>query len=136
MAIFNLRNMHFMMRKNYYMLHISHFGVCELREGEKENVFHFSYLSESSRNLKKNTPCSGPTADQSNAKLSGGMAWMCHSHHHSDKLPGLRRKEREGESENTAHIWLNSQRFTYLRRAFSPPYTSATHSANLHYPQP
>lgn len=45
--------MHFMMRKNYYMLHISHFGVCELREGEKENVFHFSYLSESSRNLKK-----------------------------------------------------------------------------------
>lgn len=53
MAILNLQNTHFMMRKNYCILHISHFRVCELREGEKENAFHFSYLSESSRNLKK-----------------------------------------------------------------------------------
>lgn len=44
MVILSLRDMHFMMRKNYCVLQTSHFGVCKLRQGEKENVLDFSYL--------------------------------------------------------------------------------------------
>lgn len=70
MVILHLWNMHFMMRKNYRVLQTSHFGVCELREGEKENILHFSYLFvRIIKKSEKNTLVSGPTTDQSNEQL-------------------------------------------------------------------
>lgn len=136
MVILNLRNMHFMMRKNYHVLQTSHFGVCKLREGEKENVLDFSYLFVRiiKKFEKKYTSVQAPPQINQMSSFVGGMVWMCHPPSFW-QAAGLRRK-REGELDNTAQIWLNSQRFTYLRWAVSPPHAPATHSANLHYLQP
>lgn len=122
-----------MMGKNDHMLHICRFwGMWTKKGREKGKYITFCYTLrlaicslESSGNLKKIHQCSGLIPHQSNRNLCGGMGQRYvspHSfpHRNSNLLPGLRRMEREGESENAAHIWLNNQRLIYLQMGLLP----------------
>lgn len=103
--------------RNYHVLQMYHSG------GTFYYTLQISYLF--IRLIKKLDNIyqrSGPTPDQSNLNLCGGMGrYMSLSpHHDSAEPPKLRRKETEGKFRNATHIWLNNERLIYLRVGLLP----------------
>lgn len=98
------------------------FGMCE--KGRKRKTNYISLYSEISylftriiREPEKYTNVQAlPQINQIRISVvAWGRCVPLYSNHASNVPPGLRRKETEGKSGNTAHIWLNNERFVHLQ---------------------